>query len=911
MQREFVNSLVEELKVQNGTEFEFFCEPILEIILGQPIIAKGHNLYAKPVGYTVDFQASEFSAVAGQCSTELNYFENLKKPIDDILASIKNNPKCKKIFLFSNSRYTGGELASLENQIVSNQQLTGYEIVIYDSERIAKFIFNNISNKRIQDALKKAPISEKIYKVLPNTNNIPGYKNKYYSRIEEEEIKKKLELYDIVQVYGLSGMGKSEVAKKIGKEYLNGSNIDTVIWIQADEQNVRGLNWTSVKIDEFNNTINAEYFLSKYKVLIILDNIDYNIGQVISEFHRINTKGSKLVITSIERLIKQEQCVKIDLLPETIAKSIFSDCSIEPNEFQMNIIIEKIKGYPLMLNILRQLVEIGDFTWNELVEEANSIHKISDYDRDSTIKLCNRIIGKYVDGFKEELAALKYINSTKIHHDLLHCILKKIGVNNLVKKAIITQNEKARYYNIHNVILESIKEIITDNQYIDYFSKSTYTYFSKATLIGDIDYFKLIFTHRKFIEALYMDSNIDKQFKKVLLCSLIYSRDQLMKKNEIISEIDKLNIDEVNTVDVYDILLIIEKYEIELLAINDDIDEFGEIYYINKVYEFISILEHFLDNDKLQEKTKLLLKHHIGKAYTKLHTKLKKNNAEKHEVDATYNKALNYLNYVLINNPEYYETRLQLARIYAENDKIEEAIEHIRYVLNKRKDDNISLTIIFAFYELITRYKFEKLKEEYYTSDLGYFINLLMDSLHKDFAYPYIVISKYTRDLSFNYPKVFYLLMEKLPFPAIIEFNDKVACAYAEINLQYYKAIKYNNIEFDDYQYKLNKLNESFIISEKYFGAVKKKDDFVRKQFMDLYIEASQFKNAKKIADEYINKDDVFYLQNLCKIRDGLGETNLALEAIDKAIVNADSQKNIKGVHKAAFYYNKSCIQKK
>lgn len=54
MHNHFVDAIVEELARLNGTDFEYLCSSVMEILTDSEIILKGHNLYMKPVGYSVD-----------------------------------------------------------------------------------------------------------------------------------------------------------------------------------------------------------------------------------------------------------------------------------------------------------------------------------------------------------------------------------------------------------------------------------------------------------------------------------------------------------------------------------------------------------------------------------------------------------------------------------------------------------------------------------------------------------------------------------------------------------------------------------------------------------------------------------------------------------------------------------------
>ena len=63
LKRNFIQNTVSDLSKLNGTEFEYLCKAILQLILGVKVSLRGHNLYAKPVGYSVDLIINNFEIV--------------------------------------------------------------------------------------------------------------------------------------------------------------------------------------------------------------------------------------------------------------------------------------------------------------------------------------------------------------------------------------------------------------------------------------------------------------------------------------------------------------------------------------------------------------------------------------------------------------------------------------------------------------------------------------------------------------------------------------------------------------------------------------------------------------------------------------------------------------------------------
>src|ERR1700744_3225883 len=102
LERNFKLKVADDFRVLDGGEFGRFGRLVMEVILGERVIHKGQNLYAKPVGYTADFANSEYEII-GQAGTDQDYYEDdFKKPLNDIRGALKNHDTTKQIYLFSN-----------------------------------------------------------------------------------------------------------------------------------------------------------------------------------------------------------------------------------------------------------------------------------------------------------------------------------------------------------------------------------------------------------------------------------------------------------------------------------------------------------------------------------------------------------------------------------------------------------------------------------------------------------------------------------------------------------------------------------------------------------------------------------------------------------------------------------------
>lgn len=104
------------------------------------------------------------------------------------------------------------------------------------------------------------------------------------------------------------------------------------------------------------------------------------------------------------------------------------------------------------------------------------------------------------------------------------------------------------------------------------------------------------------------------------------------------------------------------------------------------------------------------------------------------------------------------------------------------------------------------------------------------------------------------------------------------------------------------------KMGTVLSVAEKYFNTLDFEKDFERKSLIDLYIASEQYDKALEFADKFEDKNEPFYLQNICKIYRGKNNLEEALKYINQAITsdNINVYKYVKEFHKAAFLHDKA-----
>ena len=868
LKEHFIKSFVSELENINGTDFEYLCVPVFSLIINEEILHKGHNLYAKPVAYTADFIKDDVSSF-GQCGTDPDYFSNLNKPIHDIQGSLNNHKKCEVIYLFANRRASGGQLTQLKIEI--NAKWQNLDVNIYDAEKIANIVFGNIHNtSKIEEVLSYLPKTFEYYRILPQTNKLPAFKTKYYKRQEEESILDLLKNQDYIQIYGISGIGKTELSINIGNSLQD--KFDSVIWLNGDSFGEEINDLSSVHISKFKDTLNLDYFLQEFKVLIIIDNLNKNVPELIELFNKSNKHNSKCIISSLQRNVPQSNAFELSFLERDIAEKILLNTKIKAEPNHIESILNEISGYPLVLNLIISAIEVDDFTWDEII---NEIQNLKDFPDSKNQKLSQRIVGKFVNLLEVELLWLKTLNNRKISRHFLNQTLGKRSISELEKRSLIRVQD-VFFFDTHQLILDSIvSEVKNDN--VGLIQQGIEKYLAENNEIKSVDYYRFLLNHMSLINSEYEKLKFPNNLKKVILYALIQTLDSFNSPEWFLQQLNLIDFNIKD--DYYDLLLFIEKSEIELFQIDKKSDAYKE-----KTTEVIKELNNVLEKTT-DTSFKIVLYHHIGKLY------LKGKDDEKAE---------QYFQKVLELDSEADYCRLQLARLYVNSGKSDKAEIEIDTIFSNELDfKSQSLSILLSFYELLARNDFQKLRQKHIDSKVDLFIKSILYSLDSNFEQPYKVIEKLSGHLSYMLKDIYNEICETLPFPSNIGNNRSLRFAFAKIKLSQYKMLKYSDGDVE---------NEKQIIlqtSEKYFKTIDFHSDYERKQLLDLYIASEQFDKAIDLSNEFDDKENSFFLQNKCKILRGKEDYDGAIKAINEAINNGT---HLKTFFIAAFLNDKAEI---
>lgn len=867
--KQFKNAIVRDMSSFNGTQFEDFCQVLLRLILNDDdILHKGCNLNGKPVSYAVDIK-TEDCKIVGQSGTDTDYFSkaDFEKPMGDIRGTEKNNPLCEVLYLFSNQRASDAQHTGLATKI--NAESPSFEVKIYDVEKIAETIYENVNAPRCNEVWQYLTESSQFYDIFPKRNCIPQSSLYYVQRDKESKaFQALLETQSIVEIVGVSGIGKSEFAKQVTKDISQ--NFESLFWINGSEYK----SLDSVKLCRFGYEVNLRFVLENYKSLVIVDNLNENVAKLNEDFQKANKHESKCIITSLKQSLSDALTYKLPCMEDELICKYIDSFGLSISETERKKLVTLVAGYPLAVNMICASAKDDLFSIGELLSDG-ALQKLED---EHNQRLSERIVRKIYDKYAAELNLLSYIDCQVISSDFLRVIVDRIRLKYLCRYSVL-QQEDAYTFRIHQVVLDAIKCIAHIPDLKELADKLS-CYLDNKNHQKDIPFFTLFHHNVSFIDKVYHNADTTEEQKKVILYSRLQAENTFSDPLKYLSLINELTLQPANS--LYDCLLQADKNEIELSATKRE--EFSE-----KAKNIIVDLESELKKTT-DENIKFELLHHIGKLYVKLREG---------------ENAKPYFENALMICPKAYATMLQLAKIAHNSNPsdISKAKEYVSTILDDNiKEHDVPLTIVLACYSVfLSKKAYSDLEDKYIESNFENFSNVIMNSLLNfnnqavptlgSFAYSFAYIKPEFMRRTFE-------LLQKLPAAS----SDNVyirACA----NL---KAVEYK-LEIDK---KSDKAKTIFKEAEYYFELLNLKEkeegrskDYMRKRYQELLMDAEEWKQALEFSANFDDKDSEFYYQNVAKIYQNLQDYPLAIENIDKAIAKVSDTD-----YKSSFLWNKACI---
>ena len=731
-----------------------------------------------------------------------------------------------------------------------------------------------------------------------NIKNIPKLSDEYETREEENDIIKKLNEQGIVCICGISGIGKSSISiaieNKIESEY------EQIIYIDGSKLKSKD-EISNLFIERGTYKDNIEELLIREKILLIIDNMISNQGNVITKLEEMELKNSKIIITTqCKDYIDPKYIYELNAPTNKICKKILLRDIEKDLEYNQNIdlILEKVSGNPLMLKIINRVLKYEQMTIEELVEDISEITSIDDIDNGEQ-RVCDRIMNIFLQNCENGINVISWLESTYIDKKLLKYMIGNINYHKIERRFIFdtTIQLQSDTVKIHEIVLNSIKNIveleeIKHKEYIDKFIN----YFSHIYKSKDEskEFWNALYLHKNKIKKINSDNN-EWGLKLYLLikCSFDYEIDYNMDKKIDFKYLENCYYREEIYFEFISVIEFLERKKYN----NKFENEHEKLEFLETCINFI---EKSLENQTIDADLKTCLTHHLGKFY--FYTN------DKDRAKEQFEKVIEY-------DENNFEAKLQLIKMYkkqdgnSEGDNLRKIKHYIGEILTAYKVRNYTnTTIVLATIGQLRKYIFKDELRAYILDDLEGFKDLILNESNFYFDLPFKTFVEIGKKFLYDNPKMYEEIAKLIPIKISEEINDNAML----FNIgEFYKdltraKISNEDIDEEEKQYLLKQ-------SEIYYKKVKNPDDYQLKEMCQLYILYEKPDEVFKVSKQIRNLEDPFifyYLSQAYEILYKKNETQQenigkALQEINKSI-NVCIKNSKFEQYKSTFYNQKS-----
>lgn len=857
--RGYIIRIINELENLNATSFEQLCHHLLEITLKSKLIYRGTTVSGAPTGYTTDTYNSDLSIIA-EYSTDKTYFSSKKfsKPLSDVDHALSESTKLKSLYLYSSRTANNKELTNLIKEVTTkliNEKRTNITLEIYDARRIAmelvellKFIDYS------SDLVIHFPALEQIIDEHSMTNSLPEVKAGYLKRDEESIALSILDSHNLLFLYGISGIGKTDLAVSIADQLKVKHMFDVIVWVEGREINsVESL--SCLEIERVQSKQNILGLIKRKRVLLVIDGLDSNVDEIIPILLKENNNDSKIIITSQKNSSLQslEGKIHIDFLDDTLAKCILNHNV--PKECPIPIFLkikEAIGCHPLLLEIINKGVQYDGITWKDIEEETLNLPNHEDTHGQIFFK---RLLQSHFQAIQNEMKVIKWLDGQTFNKMLLQKLISKLGINKLLKLSFL-KDYKGLNYKMHDLVFSCIRmQYIELDRTKEYYTKLS-SYFSENINIKDFQYYNALHVHKNLIRKLVLESNMNFELVPTFL-----TLDGL-KLSDYENILYRINIDElqekrsVEQIDRFKISSYIECVENIHRIIKAGNPTEAQAYASDKTPVLKKLLEISHNNNEL----KYEVMHHLGKFYTFI---------------KAYDLAKECFYSVIRNTNDSYHSKLQLAKFSSGVD-IEEAKSYLRDIFLAFEEDpsKVSISVVLAAFNELKKTAYYELTNQFLL-DGNLFETAIMYSSVWGYSQPFQVMTEVGKTISYQQPERYIKIVKHLPEESR-ELKSESELFYLG---QIYKELG------KCYPTDSKESISSFSLANTYFERIPTDNSYYCTMIGELYILMKFYDNAIEVLNKVVTtKRNHFWYQRLSQAYQGKEEYNDALVFIEKAI---------------------------
>jgi len=768
--KNYVQKIENSLSSIGGQDFTFLAQIILQEKYKLQFELRGQTVSGEPVGHSLDANSLDRSIVS-EFGKESGYFADKKnsKIVGDIDHAINLAPQSNRIVLMSTQICGPKKYTELQDYFTTVSKTSKKNIDLIDGRKIAEFIVDDIllssTPEVIGQLIELVPGLEQIHNENIFTNTFPTLRAKNFKRlIDEFEILKKLNDSKSVQLFGISGIGKTYLSLSIAQS-ISGTNDNWLkIWIPGHSiSNASDLH--GLQIEGYGVKQNVIGLMQRFNCILIIDGLENDIEAVIDKIVTDVNGEYRLIVTS-QTKANVPSTYPVKFVDESIGMEILNQDVVDSCPTGIyNQIVTALGAHPFLLNQINILIRSNELTWKAIPKELDHITGSED---EKKHVFYNRLFKNHINSLGKELTLLKWAGSKELEYSFLENMIGHTGIRKLKARDFFNIYNKT-IYTLHDIVFKSLVQseiVVNDKPLEEKFQKIL----EKAYHSFNPDYYRMIHVHKDLIENILKAGNLEGiySYSYLLACNLDTFEEGLIRTYE--NGLLKNLFENYNSTQYFTLMSWIEMTEIKYRILKRE----GRAKANEFLEKIVTELSQYLDDANNLPKDVLMdVMNHFGK--------FQRNIGQNKAAIITFEHLLKL-------EPGFCAAKFHLAKLLRNDDKPRARLYLTEIINAYGKDQEVSPTIVLASFKEFKVYReFDDLFLNKFIDD---FRDLISQTMVSKFDLPYEVLGALSSKIGFNYPDKIIALAESLPIPSENSLENNTLFDVGQIYYNTAKAYK-------------------------------------------------------------------------------------------------------------------------
>lgn len=729
-----VMRLIPEVEALSPADLETVSVCLLRAIEGRDFIHRGLNEEGRPTKATVDAFNDE-GDVTLEVGSEKGYFSDpFEKVSNDVRHAIRLRPDTQQIYLCSSRALRNSDEPGVQK--AASDAANGCKVTVYCQRRLAEKIYEySITKDTLWEALEFFfPSLRELREVHALTHSHPSVPAEAVGRDDlVVKLAEVLQRVGIVYIHGMSGMGKTWVARQLIGTVND--KYDSILWLDPgefdDHSDLKG-----IRIARFGQSLNLMHRLTDAHCLLVIDDLRTGLQGLLTQ---ISGTNSHCIVTSQLAPDTVVPDGSTCLLPSLGRESINS--VLRPGNILDEQIVEtiwrKTGGHPLSLAIIRDTATAEGVSYQHIAREIDTLPDWED--AATAVTIIDRVLSRHSASVARELGVLKWLGSRQIDPRLLLAMGTLQSVGKLRRRSFVTESVSG-LLTLHDILLTCLSHYAPEPGGTDP-AQSFWKYFEDNWWTAPYHFRRSVqlhadkFTHwrtehdatpciQEYVGLLAENSGAIESARLAVLLDLDFAP---FANNDVA------------------LFCLVEAHEFACRQIHGDERVVPAELAIEKIDAII---------DGLQDgQTCANLHHHRGKflRYAKRYP----------EMEQAFETALSM-------DPTAYQAHLQLARIAVRKKQWDNARAHIEAILEAYINDDLSvaITLVLDVFAMLGHQDLRPLLTKYIANDPILLRKALTFAGVQGYSQPFATVARLSKQLYYSAPALVSELSQHFDVPA-------------------------------------------------------------------------------------------------------------------------------------------------